>query len=811
MIADRVITLTATQEQVSSSKQLHGTAQINLFLCSDPDCTFAADIRSISVNGSNPELAILFRKLKGFSAAFPIGTWPDSSSGCKSELSQRQLWPSLPEGAQGKGLRYYEVQWRSDALSGDPMLMPAALVELLWTPEVWTSWLLNADVDFKGLASLPYNVLKVKDLVTNWTGCAMIVLPNPAPVCNRGCDIPSDWSVEHDWMYQHGWYDADPDCTESEALFVFDSYFYQAWFLDMRVNAAGTWRSFGNETVYRTASAWPVDGNTLGLVYPDRAPFGKGMSGSELELNASAVYEYGLKMGLTVLLEETFGTGNGIHDPWWVGTQHEIDCKPPACTVLAVGTATILAWSGQNLTNDLDVAHFYSTLFALKLYPSISKWLSLDGPDFVNRHAHKANHSAHSGHDGSAIYPWCSAIGHKSQVEQGTAPLLYQGRDVCTGPDCSNLIPGLLSVCDDGGCDHIINNCSFWDGLGVGYAHGPNHKPGLYQNTSLMDLLSESAYWYPVNATGSPMFPRHDLAYLLYKNSVPDAISQVLSSATDLLEQQVFLEMANTDSTRVLAGALLDSTVIVVAIFAMASGHRDLQKLVGKGLKKVGGACCGGNFCGLQNRKLYVVASIITAIVVTGTLIVAPAVTLAAEMRAHEGNPDGTSVKVDWVLAETADGAGPYMVAGAVVTSVSTEYDKAAYILTHINLAVSGIATLIFWCLIMRDQKRLYRQRQQLQQQQAQQQQQQAQQQQQQVQQQQQQQLTALQHQVDQQRQQYEKLQQQVQQLLPLLQQPDRQATLQIGVAGAAGASPPTTPAGLQNIAPPPADDSPSS
>ena len=364
LLADRVVSLTSSQQQLSSYKSLHGTAQLDLFFCSDPDCTFAADLRNITTSddaepNAASQLAILYTRMQNFSAVLPLGTRGDAEIACTRKLEKEEV--ASNQDVVGHVVTYHGVSWKSnaekwdDTKDGFPTLMPAELAQQLWTRHDYpvSSQVLGIG-DRLGLDTLRYNVLKVKDLITGWSGCATIILPDPAPFPKI-----DDWTVADDWMYQHGWYEPDADCDQGEALYVFDSPFFQAWLLDPRFKVTGTLRHGANGN-YTTSHPWPVDDATLGMIYPKlQWPYRAGMPASELELNVSAVWDYGTRLGKTTFEFRKRGV-------YSVGTLKKAGCTHPACTVLAVGTATIFAWSGRNLTNADQVRSFYSALTLLK-------------------------------------------------------------------------------------------------------------------------------------------------------------------------------------------------------------------------------------------------------------------------------------------------------------------------------------------------------------------------------------------------------------------------------------------------------------
>ena len=598
---------------------------------------------------------------------------------------------------QRQGAANHGVSWKSNAEKWDagkdgfPMLMPAALAELLWIKDYQVSSQLDGIDDFLGLETLRYNVLKVQDLVTGWSGCATIILPDPVPML-----LFKNWTVTDDWMYQHGWYEPDPDCAQGEALYVFNTYFPQAWLLDPRFKVTGTLRH-GANCNYTTPDPWPVDDATLGMIYPKgQWPYKEGMQASELQLNLSAVWEYGTRMGRTISVDSDYGMSTkgagGVYTFYETRTPQKAGCRAPACTVLAVGTATILAWSGQNLTDDKQVRSFYTGLTLLKNLPDSQEWLrhgSLDWEDWVNSDdIGKWKRSA----DAASAYRWCSAPGSGSLEDLGYAAV--------PSFDSFTFAP----FCDSAICNHTVNNCSFWDEKGIGFVHGAGNLKGGYNPHSVSDLIGVPFY-FPIDKNVFPMFPGSGTDALSKYHTVL-AVADVMASATTVLKRHIAAEMANTDSVRSVMGAIIDTTIIMVAILAMASGHRDLQELLVKIFTKISIGRVGVPLTARRISKFTdAVVMLLTWAVIGASVLLAPALTLAAEVSARENNPtpDNTT-QVNWVSAQTVDGNGPYTVTAAVVSSISAESSEAALAITFVNVVIATIATILLWVVVWRDQ-----------------------------------------------------------------------------------------------------------
>ena len=232
MLADYVLQLEQSQKQVSASKVLKGEAQLDLFLCSDPECTFAADMRVMSTeNGSlltseSTVLAIGFNFLGKSPVAIPVGT----ASEARGPLCARQVDPDkfvmseagytfgLADDDGSQDIMFHEIAYHlaqgdrwvnhtDDFEPYGPVLMPVSLVERLWVPKGLGDEInhLIQLGDREGLSTMRYSVLKVKYLVTGWAGCATLILPDPTPVYSLEGRTRAG-RIEDEWLYKHGWY-----------------------------------------------------------------------------------------------------------------------------------------------------------------------------------------------------------------------------------------------------------------------------------------------------------------------------------------------------------------------------------------------------------------------------------------------------------------------------------------------------------------------------------------------------------------------------------------------------------------------------
>jgi len=418
MVADYVITETVEQKGVGTGvgKRLYGEAQVDAFLCSDPECTTMLDIRTIipAADKSNltwcsgPPLSCLERDERGDPVqvtprravhftrlhldnltAIPIGTMRDD------HLASfiRTVGDSVKSGNS----RRHEIVWvdenpRWDFDSGGqytqrPIVMPvgihvrftlslefernnATYIALGGAPE-------NARNMLNGFTALQVGWYWVHDLSSDSSGCAAVVLP------------------KNKWMDKHGWNASDARCSgydrdEWNAPFVFDSYFMQAMYLDKRVELKGTVNDakplLWNESVNGTLDAHGrVDNQTTGLLFDPELAIE--VLNLPLQLNGSAMDMYGYKMGIT------WGFGNwnlkGDFAAAAGNAPGDVDialrpytragCVFPACRLVVIGTAVIAVWhAGFNETlnnpGPQNVMSFYQGLLRLK-YMSLEKGL----------------------------------------------------------------------------------------------------------------------------------------------------------------------------------------------------------------------------------------------------------------------------------------------------------------------------------------------------------------------------------------------------------------------------------------------------
>ena len=184
-------------------------------------------------------------------------------------------------------------------------------------------------------------------------------------------------------------------------------------------------------------------------------------------------------------------------------------------------------------------------------------------------------------------------------------------------------------------------------------------------------------------------------------------MQQIIVDATRLLKVQANQELAVTDSTRSVGGAVLDITITILAIVAMASGHGDIYNWCATLLSKtVNRVRSFGSICGIGcanghvvdrgsmegGRMVRSIAKICTCIIVCMGLVLAPTYILASEAAAAAGNADGSSSQVGLLAAETTGGEGPYVVVATVTVRFKAVPDEAARWLEIVNMVLAGVA-----------------------------------------------------------------------------------------------------------------------
>ena len=742
IIADYILTKTATQKAVGVSKKVDGTAQVDVFLCSDVNCTVMADITTImgqnvteadpwcpyspmacyddadtTENGSvritrfrykhgskgimhRPRRVTQFRML-GLGPVTAIPTAVIKNTTMVSFVR------AIGEKKSPDGDMRYEVVWQDSTLQWDPSetieygsqsivkgpvaLMPVGVLLRLDSAQEWesdfhadTGYKLFHKKDSQGLQLLQYGLFNVRNLESNDNHCALIVLP----ALTAG-------------MYELGWNKSSANCTKPAYTYVFDTEFPQALYLDKRVKLIKSYsiddpqrKSFikesgkpgrGLEDVMMREDPTPqVSPATVALAFEPNVSAGvQALPATRpLELDVSALRSYGYRLGLT---RSCVGRGTSLNGPWdsyncGLYTHAEAGCVAPRCALLQVGTAFILAWKfpagfkADGLNYSLQPEYRYAmfeSMLSLKAHYMY--------PDDVNAQCRDVNPDYQSSKKNLIL---------SEGITPGSSYLMV---DVC--PDHQHSCPYWNATSD-------ALDCNNWERRGYGLPHGrvDDNKMSLGPATRPLREAFGDVMSRGLDEEKSVPFLEQGF---LPANALEDALEAICDSASSLLSTQLAVGLVGADSTKSLSGALLDLSVTIVAIIAMANGRKDLEGwLYGWSVK----ALCGRL---PVPRCISAFAKVCTCLIIGLSLIVAPAAALVGELAAKGNNPkgDADSTSVGWLSANTGFGNGPYYVTAVVTITLTFQRDEVAFRLVIVNIVLASLGALSLCLRVLKPQK----------------------------------------------------------------------------------------------------------
>ena len=693
MVADYVISQGVSQAGVGIIRKLHGEAQVDMFLCTDANCNVIADIQTIiPYNNSSP------------SSQMP----PDDGSWCKDAPSKCQGVGD--EGGEGKQSPRRAVLFTRLHI-GERLAVPVAITRDIPRPSyarrlsktnrddatvhelVWGESSANWDGDDQammpvgtlvrlalwgeteqlqrsnelatpakggdGFEVLHYGTYRVYDPWANETFCTIIVVPS------------SVWYDEHGWNASH----PDHSCSSvgtdaTRGAFVYDGYFRQSVFVDERTKVVGR---VSNTKEYIPGLYAPEsvtfgarDSDVHGLLFDPEPSASIGFPG-QLQLNKTALRLYGYHLGLTVRPLQSTTVNMPFNGRYGFSSWASANCTWPACRTLVVGSAVIVAWDAgldwKQAILDEDITPMFEALLKVETLSAgflpawqadCTKWVRLGPYPFVP-------------------VCWCRH-GHNGTI--------------CR--DNGNDPPFACMEIDDL-CSKAWDPNESWPLPQNGKSQGPPTQP---LHAALGDV-----YWRPIdNSSRSHCDCGPFLTGgRLHPGNVDVAIENLLEAASNLLDKQLNLALVGADSTRGLTGAVLDATVVVVAAIALATSYRDLDAWISS---KVGRAMA----CVKHNASVTRFSRVITCFVIALSLVIAPAVTLRAELVARYGNPPekGEHAGTGWLSTSTGDGTGPYHVVAVVSVTIASRYNMFAFVLVITNLLVSGAITCWLWVLLYR-------------------------------------------------------------------------------------------------------------
>jgi hypothetical protein len=436
------------------------------------------------------------------------------------------------------------------------------------------------------------------------------------------------------WLEEHGWGMSDHECEQK-----------------FKATTASLSRSSGQPTVYVFDSYVPqariISNDTNVTRVLTMLPFAstREIEWSTIASNAGAftadkdgfpATHAGIGCILPCRETSTKEHRNGIF----------FDC-PGNCTVLNVGTATIAAVPLYNLDAVASEQAFHRFFEMLKTI-----------------------------REGSV--PWCRADAWGDNMFETRA------------------LTALAQAFD--GNNQILANCSFWDSVGVGFAHkGWNlthgrSPPHTMQQDNLQALVNISSFYNLVRPAGNQLRLGH-MQVPLDLSLIEMAMRTLLADASRLLEQQLAQELATLDGTKTWKGALLDLSVTLVALVAMSSGQQDIinwfKRMLGAALRHRASSCTTA------------VAKVAACVLVLLGVVLAPVFIVMGEMSARRNNPDGNTSKLGWlaapfpIMSRVEVSQRDSMLVGAVTTRVWTRYDDVATGLVYANLALACAGALL--------------------------------------------------------------------------------------------------------------------
>jgi hypothetical protein len=260
----------------------------------------------------------------------------------------------------------------------------------------------------------------------------------------------------------------------------------------------------------------------------------------------------------------------------------------------------------------------------------------------------------------------------------------------------------------------IVQNCSLWDSLGIGFVADPGKKVAGGQGPPSVADSSFVTLWL--------LDSKKDQAFVGYDSisslNLEYAVSRITADAASMLDQQVAQELATTDSTRTWLGALWDMSVVILGIVAMACGRKETEAWIsgwlwkkwgqrtarGKPINKASPAVLepsqGSKLLAEKRCRIVVrVAKLVYCIIIVPLgLVMAPAIVLASDFAARQQNASGKSSKVGWLAVEMRRGgltpSDKYVLVGAVTVRNTAISDDAALALLVVNVILAVVGML---------------------------------------------------------------------------------------------------------------------
>ena len=761
MLADYTVSLSVSQSRVDSTKKVQADAQIDFLLCSDGNCTVLADLQKVSIKDKDnqtigPVLGMAFsgiagNTVQGVGAATAsnladkaalvhpenISNWLPTEFRAASKSGETNDIPEVKEVQYPVLKNGFVLNSSSHYRAGAVLLSLSTIAEHAsgYTP-LGAPWAVWQSVRFghyraqdSGLVykddkgEMPTGV-PVKCVTVVWPNhpwmerhgwgyshdeCAATIYEQQPQVGVEGFDvtepmrIPENAGTDHEnWVYS---YKAKPQVYNGSLLW-FDSYFPELHVLAMQDAYDSLYQQSKEEGGRNMSDSQKAMFDYILSVFPWSTLSGKKATAWPRAMPPLRYHDHGLP-GCTLPYNTDHASTEGF------------------CSTLVIGSAsiaglnTMLAWddafsedeSSSSLPRSRLLAHLlqkYNLLWNVDYSSNMSlPWCSLYGTDYVDYFTHEIhdkimNDPGAQNLDVPGSQWWPSSREAISVVVDGPFGQLDAIRNGSIKDD--QILPSLDRA-------NILQNCTFWEERGIGYVHGSptrrkqsQQQAGEYPAKSLTETLQ---YWMNVSEKLVPHNETMTGWGYLKPADLDFAMQQIVVDATRLLKLQANQELAVTDSTKSVGGALLDITITILAIVAMASGHGDIYSWCALFLSRTLARLLSVYQCHrlghearadiARSRMIQYSAKLCTCIIVGMGLVIAPAYILSSEAKAATYNADGSKSQVGLLAADTTSGKGPYVVVAAVTIRLTSVQDKEAQALEIVNMVLAGVAALWIW------------------------------------------------------------------------------------------------------------------
>ncbi|KAG5190017.1 hypothetical protein JKP88DRAFT_252488 [Tribonema minus] len=659
VVADFTIQISRGTSLADVNKRIAGAGQVDLFLCADTACSVVVDlayVRAAAAPAATATLAMGYSRFLNTLAGVSTGFLETSAVGAvvphDSALS--------PEVGSTVGQVTWELAATANMVDASPILMEfGGLARALSAPNN-TAW--------KGLRAGIY--------ITADGDCVTII------------------SFVHSWMDAQGW-NRSNNC-EPSYTYIFNSYLVQAYlqFPTLNVSSATHDRVYGHlggvdvtyNGTFQTASSskygsnWEVDTFPDISVTPNMEEYGRTLY--------CDWYQFYNKESVGAGKNECYSVSHNTHIGNLEDSRTDGDL-PGKYVVLTLGGANIVA---LNITeprlsgSDASTGHY---TMDPEDYSNIGPGTSYVRPDAMQALLALA---ALASMNLPEELPWCG--GGRAYAATSTPYVQVPGKY------CPHSTARRGSALDGGpsrrsvGCRRFpdqrssVRSCGsvtasdrpvaprFATRIAVSHQCAPRScslfPPPAQASWGNM-AVSTVSYVEGVSIVG------HDRTTGLSMLAGVDTVVQI---AETLLAERVSAELAVTDMTVALYGALVNVVFTVVALLATYASRKDLLRLLLR--------------AAFRHRPLRLAAHALTASICACAVMIPPVLLLASEQAVRDGNPDGSVSQMTWVSGQ-ASGFGDYWVVALVSLRFAAVYDSAAYALLWFNiaLAVAGTAAML--------------------------------------------------------------------------------------------------------------------